>query len=616
MSGKAPLDSLAARTFWDLMHTGTATEDVDATPAETQTILPSRLGEQKMVREFGPEPLAALYLRQADLNIVIGSLAALCILVISLGHVPKPALWTWGSAFGLLTAYQAHRRYRGRGRKLTEERAARLLRHAPLQVTLAGLLFGVTALALPSLPEGNRVALATTALGLAVAATTTLSSVPRAAILFTSLIVLPYVAVFALTASFPEALLAVLGMFFLGAILLGLRINVTSLRTELAARRQAIAAQRELSESQALWLEFSRSAEAFALYDEGGRLLLWNDAYRTLIGAATGELAAGKPFTDIGAPNLSALTEHSILLDPPSLETDFVETSERDGRWYQTSISPLRNGHIAVTHVDITGLKANEAKLIALRDILLAERNKAEAANRAKSDFLAKMSHELRTPLNAVIGFADLIVQDHERDRYEPQRHAGYGRLISDSGRHLLSIVDDLLDLTKIETGRIDLRESEVDLVDLVHSARLLVEGREDDRRVSFAESYPEQAVTLWADRRLLKQAILNLIENAVKFSDGAAEIRLAVELDPSGGVTVSVDDDGIGIPPDMLEEVQEAFVQLEGSDTRQYGGVGLGLSLVREFARLHGGALELESEPGSGTTARLILPRERRLAA
>lgn len=567
-------------------------------------------------QEFGAEPIAALYLRQADLNLLVGSLAALCMLLVCAGHVPFEALAVWGAAFSVLTGYQAHRRLRGRQLELTRARAAKLLAHAPLQVSLAGIFFGLTSLALPFLPEGNRVALATTAIGLAVAATTTLSSVPRAATLFTAFVVLPYIAVFAFAATFPEALIALLGLFFLGAILAGLRINVTSLRTELRARAEAIEARHALAYSQALWLEFSRSAEAFALYDECGRLLLWNEAYCTLIGGKPGELSPERHYAEIAAPFFPMLPEYAALHDPAALKVEIAETSERDGRWYQSFVTPLSSGHIAVRHVDITGPKANEAKLIALRDILVAERNKAEAANRAKSDFLAKMSHELRTPLNAVIGFADLIVQDHERDRYEPQRHAGYGRLIADSGRHLLAIVDDLLDLTKVERGRIDLQEGEVELVDLVCSARQLVEGRVSERRVTFRESYPDHPVPLWADRRLLKQAVLNLIENAVKFSEGEPTVELVVEDYADGRTSVTVRDNGIGIPSDMLQEVQNPFVQLESSDIRQYGGVGLGLALVREFLRLHGGELLLDSEPGSGTEARLILPKERRLAA
>ncbi len=219
-------------------------------------------------------------------------------------------------------------------------------------------------------------------------------------------------------------------------------------------------------------------------------------------------------------------------------------------------------------------------------------------------------------PLNAVIGFADLIVQDHERGRQDPQRHSGYARLISDSGRHLLAIVDDLLDLTRVETGRVTLRESEIDVGELIRSARLIVEGRGSDRSIRFVEDFPDRAVFIWADRRLLRQAVLNLIENAAKFVTSEPEVLLAVRLGDDGDVDIVIADNGIGIPADKIEEVKTAFVQVEEGDARRYGGIGLGLSLVREFAELHGGSLILKGRAEGGVEACIRLPAERRLAA
>ena len=190
-----------------------------------------------------------------------------------------------------------------------------------------------------------------------------------------------------------------------------------------------------------------------------------------------------------------------------------------------------------MSHVDITALKNREAELLDLRDELEAARDEAEAASQAKSRFLANMSHELRTPLNAVIGFSDIMVQDCATGRDNSPMHAQYARTILESGQHLLSIVEDMLDLARIEAGKLRVLESNVDLVDLVRSASAMALGRGTTTGVTLRERLPEQPLPMRLDARLIRQALINLVGNALKFSRPNSEVTIALTgPDDAGG--------------------------------------------------------------------------------
>ncbi|MBV7256317.1 hypothetical protein KCG44_05900 [Pacificimonas sp. WHA3] len=574
----------------------------------------SRLSAMDPDGPFGPRAFAEMYSLQSVNNIVIVLLSLVGALIITWGHIPGRLELVWFGVFALLLSVQIFRRIKVNSKQLTEARARRLLRNTTSKTLLAGIMWGITALAVPYLPGPGKVALPLIALSLAVASTTTLSAVPKAAIAFIIPVVLSYVTVFAAIGNTDYFVLVFLSFAFLGAILVGIGINAGALRASLQARSEAQKSKDELARSQALWTEFSRSAEAFALYDGNGTILLWNEAYRRLLGVKA--LRAGAKWVDIDTANREALPEDAILRQGGPVSETYSRTFPLDDRWFRSTIGPVATDHVAIYHVDISNLKTNEDRLLTLQKDLVAARDRAEAASAAKTDFLAKMSHELRTPLNAVIGFSDLMVQDYDRDRVDPRRHMGYARIISDSGQHLLSIVNDLLDLARIETGQISLQETEVDLSKMMRSARLLIEGRSSDTRIRFAEEGLDKVIVACADRRLLRQTVLNLIENAAKFSNEHPEVTLRLEHRADGGADISVIDNGVGIPEDMLEAVQEPFVQAESSETRQYGGVGLGLSLVREFAQLHGGSLTLTRPAEGGTIATVDLPASRILTA
>ena len=249
-------------------------------------------------------------------------------------------------------------------------------------------------------------------------------------------------------------------------------------------------------------------------------------------------------------------------------------------------------------------LRRNEHNLRLARD-------EAEAANRAKSEFLAAMSHELRTPLNAIIGFSEII----ERETFGPVGTAKYGDYAHDinaSGHHLLSVINDILDLSKIEFGEEDLREESTDVPGLVRSALTLVGQRSEERGLELVVEIPDKLPPLWADARKVKQILVNLLTNSIKFTEPGGKVTIRAWCPTDGGHAVQVIDTGIGISPADLPKALSRFGQVDSDLNRQYEGSGLGLPLAKAFAEAHGGDLELLSEVGVGTTVTVRFPAER----
>lgn len=239
-----------------------------------------------------------------------------------------------------------------------------------------------------------------------------------------------------------------------------------------------------------------------------------------------------------------------------------------------------------------------------------AARLHAEQASAAKSSFLAGMSHELRTPLNAVIGFSDMMAQEMVGPISDTYR--GYSQAINRSGRHLLAVINDILDISRIEAGRSELEETTVRLPAVLREAVEMVEPRALDEGLEIVMEGVAAAPEVQADRRLIRQAVTNLLANAVKFTASGGRVILSVDRTIDGGLAITVEDTGEGMTEDELKTAMEPFGQVHSVLTRRHEGTGLGLPLVDNFMRMHGGYLALASDKGIGTRATLWLPASR----
>ena len=264
--------------------------------------------------------------------------------------------------------------------------------------------------------------------------------------------------------------------------------------------------------------------------------------------------------------------------------------------------SPRRIGTIH----DVTEERMAEGALRSARD-------EAERASNAKTEFLATISHELRTPLNAIIGFSDVILEGMFGPLENP-RYDEYIRDINESGRHLLELINDILDLAKAEAGRLELHEEATNLPVIVDLSVKLFRERAERSGMDLVVTMPDKVPALHADGRKLRQMLLNLLSNAVKFTPDKGRIEVRIELRDDGGIDLVVEDTGIGMSQDDMERAFEVFGQADSTLTRRYEGTGLGLPLARAVVRLHGGELLMRSQPGKGTmvTARFPVDRTR----
>ena len=274
---------------------------------------------------------------------------------------------------------------------------------------------------------------------------------------------------------------------------------------------------------------------------------------------------------------------------------------------YTTATLDLSQGRTfqVKTMMDITLRKQMEMSLRMAKE-------RADAANNAKSSFLANMSHELRTPLNAVIGFSEIMMNETfgalGSDKYKE-----YLGDIHLSAKHLLEIINEVLDMSKIESGKVDLDEQEIDIRGLVISVVRIMESRAFKSELNLVTDMDETLPTLVADMRLIRQVLINLVSNAVKFSTRGQEIKVSTYVDALGDLVIAVKDQGIGIPKEKIKDALEPFGQIMDSQhAKEQQGTGLGLPLARAMVELHGGHLDLDSDEGKGTLVTITLPSRR----
>ncbi len=266
-----------------------------------------------------------------------------------------------------------------------------------------------------------------------------------------------------------------------------------------------------------------------------------------------------------------------------------------------------------IVHRKHAELALMEAKRDAERtsEIARAAMLTAEAANRSKSEFLANMSHELRTPLNAIIGFSDMMRSGIALPGGD-RKIKEYAKDINDSGRHLLGIINEILDLAKIEAGQLDLDEEIFDLQERLEACLTVVAPQASAAGLELNSEFQDDLPRLRADERKFKQIVINMLSNAVKFTPEGGRVTLSVGADAQEGLTIAVIDTGIGIAPEDIWKAMAPFSQVESDLARNFDGTGLGLPLSKALAELHGGSLVMESELDKGTTVTVRLPADR----
>ncbi len=342
--------------------------------------------------------------------------------------------------------------------------------------------------------------------------------------------------------------------------------------------------------------------EGFALFDADDRLVVCNDKYRRLFPLIDELIRPGAPFEQLirvaayRGQNVDALDDAERWIEERltahSRASGTYEHQFSDGRYVWVAERKTRDGRTLSTYVDITQLKRREEELE--NNVAIVER-----ANHAKSEFLARMSHELRTPLNAIIGFSDTMRQGLLGE-IQNERYREYIEDIFASGNYLLSLVNDLLDISKIEAAQLELSEQQVELAPLVEMCFRIIRQRAESKGVELEATLAPESLRLLGDEIALRKILINLLSNAVKFTPEGGTVTLTGQVSPQGETIIEVRDTGIGISPEDIPRVVEPFVQVAPGADR--AGTGLGLAITKSLVEMHNGRLEVASELGKGT--------------
>jgi two-component system, cell cycle sensor histidine kinase PleC len=414
-----------------------------------------------------------------------------------------------------------------------------------------------------------------------------------------------------------------------GVHLIGIAVDVTEQKSLV---ERTIAADLRLRDA------IETIPEAFVLWDAENRLVLCNSNFQALHQLPDETVVSGTSYETIVATSRKPLIRTTVAHDGESRGARTFEAQLDDGRWMHISERRTKDGGYVSVGTDITKLKRHEQKLIEgekrqmativdlrksqqalerqtaeladLAEKYAEEKTRAEEANQAKSKFLANMSHELRTPLNAIIGFSEIM----ESGMFGPlgaEKYGEYCRDIRESGEYLLDVINDILDMSKIEAGGIRLAPETVELYPLLADCLRVVSTRAGEKHLSLSADV-DPAIRLNADRRAIKQITLNLLSNAVKFTPDGGAVTVRGRL-RAGAVIIAIEDDGIGIPREALRKLGRPFEQVESQLTKRHQGSGLGLAIAKSLVELHGGAMRIRSKLGRGTMVVVRLPAQPR---
>jgi two-component system cell cycle sensor histidine kinase PleC len=411
------------------------------------------------------------------------------------------------------------------------------------------------------------------------------------------------------------------------AHLIGIAVDVTEQKTLVEKTVEADLRLRDAIEA---------IPEAFVVWDAQNRLILCNSNFQELHNLSDEAIVAGTSYEAVVSAGHKPVVRSKVTSESQLPGARTFEAQLDDGRWLHISERRTKDGGYVSVGTDITTIKLHEEKLVESEQRLMhtvedlrssqqtlsrqaaeladlaekysEEKTRAEEANQAKSKFLANMSHELRTPLNAIIGFSEIM----ESGMFGPigtEKYSEYCRDIHQSGQYLLEVINDILDMSKIEAGRIRLDLEDVRLGRFLNDTMRVVSARADDKKLTLTPDIA-RGIRLKADPRLLKQIVLNLLSNAVKFTPEGGRITIRARVG-AGSVRIAIVDTGIGIPRDALAKLGRPFEQVESQLTKSHQGSGLGLAIAKSLTQLHGGTMRIRSTLGRGTLVLLRLPIE-----